>query len=239
QLMIYYMMSWKEKVELGVIHYMRVLMGEAVDRLLEAGILAVIFRLGFELSWQLVIAYIIILSVATQMKRAFYKEDFFLGLVILLLFQDNVMLAWFLFMFISYFVGISNSGFLMRSDKYSRFKSWTLGKIAMYMLPLWILIYARQNREAKDNIVFLVMLAFFHHLNYFISLLIDMALNRKKYTGREAKALVIEGLKATRLNMLITILMIICLKWLVFTFCYGNPSWGPLDSLFEALSWII
>ncbi|MEM4397981.1 MAG: hypothetical protein QW757_05155, partial [Candidatus Woesearchaeota archaeon] len=170
-----------------------------------------------------------------------YKEDMFLAFAIMMLFQENILLGWFLFIYISYFRGITGlyEQENRKSEKYSVLKSKALGFIGQYIAPFLLLFVARKNKELRDNLFFLTFLWFLHHLNYYILLLLDVLTHKKDYTIKQVKEIFSKALKDTKINFIITFVLFVLFKNLIITFVYKVVSWGVLDYLFEALSWLI
>ena len=81
------------------------ILGEVAEHIFEAGIIAALLKFWFNLSVKTAVQVGILVAVLSVMKKAYYKEDFYLAFAILLIFQDSLMLSWFLYMYITYFRG--------------------------------------------------------------------------------------------------------------------------------------
>jgi hypothetical protein len=214
---------------------------EAFDKVLELGIWGIILKFYFGLTWKTFAFTLLVITILSTLKILFYKEDLFLAFAILLVFQESLLLAWMLYVYLCYFRGMLGFYFKERreSERYSSMKSGWIGNIGQYVLPISIILIGNKFREIRDNIFFLVFLAFFHHMNYFMSLITDIIINRKQYRKEEVRSLLVQGIKDTRLNLAITIVFLLIFKSLFLTYAYSDASWGIFDYVFEAMKWII
>jgi len=216
--------------------------GEAVERFVEGSLIALLLKFWFGLTIKGAITIALIVVILTFMKTIYYKEDLYLAFVLLLIFQDSLMLSWLLYMYISYFRG-NRLGpwkkYAFNSVKFSKLKSEWVSWIGQYVLPIGILVTARKNKELRESIIGLTLLAFWHHLNYFAALMLDIIVNRKEYSLKEAKNIIAHGLKESKINIIVTIVFLLIFKNLIIKYVYTDHSWGILDKIFEWLSWII
>lgn len=210
--------------------------GELFERIIETGILTFILKFYFGLSIKTAIITAIILATLTFCKHMYYKEDFYLAFAIMMIFHENIFLSWLMFLYISYFRTKSRN--IVKKGKFETFKYKYLGLIGEIFTPLILVFVARKFKAVKNNVFVLLLLIFIHHLNYFILRLVDIFLNIHKYTIKEVKEVIIQGLKDTRFNIIITLLFIMLFKGLIFHFAYNDVSWGFLDKLAEIFEWI-
>ncbi|MEM2131261.1 MAG: hypothetical protein QXR96_01935 [Candidatus Woesearchaeota archaeon] len=233
-------LSIKEKIKEKLFPFLKHFLGEALSEVIEIGFWGILLKFYFGLHWKNLVAIIILIFLLSAFKKGYYKEDMFLAFAILMLFQDNILLAWFLFIYISYFRGIT--GFYIeenrKSEKFSKLKSKAFGFIGQYIAPFLLLFVARKNKDLKDNLFFLVFLWFLHHLNYYLLLILDIIFHKKDYSIKEAKELFSNALKETKINFIITAILFILFKNIIITFVYNIVSWGYLDYFFEILALI-
>jgi hypothetical protein len=221
--------------------FLKLFFRESTEHIIELGIWGLILKFSFGLTIKTAIVTTLIIVILSIMKKAYYKEDLYLAFAILFLFEDYWWLGYFLFIYLSYFRGIYGlfNPEKRKSEKYSKFKSVALAVIGQYIAPILLLVIARKFKELKDKLFFLIGIAFIHQLNYYFLLMIDIIANKKKYSKKETKAILMSALKDTRLNLLITIILLALVKHFIFTYAYTDASWGVLDKFFETLGWII
>jgi hypothetical protein len=214
---------------------------EALDKILELGIWGMLLKFYFGLTWKTFAFTLLVITILSTLKILFYKEDLFLAFAILLVFQESLFLAFILYVYLCYFRGMLGFYYKERreSTRYSAMKSVWIGNIGQYVLPISIVLIGNKFKEFRESIFFLVFLAFFHHMNYFMTLIFDIIFNRKKYRKEEVRTLLIQGIKDTRLNLAITILFLLIFKTFFLTYAYTDASWGIFDYVFEAIKWII
>ncbi|MEM3374187.1 MAG: hypothetical protein QXE31_03110 [Candidatus Woesearchaeota archaeon] len=234
-------LNFREKLKEKLFPFVRHFFGEAFEHFIELGFWGLLLKLYFGLHWKNLVALVVLIIILSIFKKAYYKEDMFLAFAIMMLFQENILLGWFLFIYISYFRGITGlyEEENRKSEKYSVLKSRALGFIGQYIAPFLLLFVARKNKELRDNLFFLTFLWFLHHLNYYILLLLDVLTHKKDYTIKQVKEIFSKALKDTKINFIITFVLFVLFKNLIITFVYKVVSWGILDYLFEALSWLI